>query len=77
LGAGAALPVTFEADTRTGRLLVATDGLLKYASLDKIASVARQGKLETAARNLVDLVRLRGRLLRDDVALILCKIQKS
>ncbi len=74
LGSGMAIPVSFDCQRSEGRLLVATDGLLKYARRDNICSVAREGNLEATARNLVDLVRLRSGKLQDDVALILCQL---
>lgn len=55
-------------------LLVATDGLLKYASPHQICQTALTPNVEDAARALVDLVRLRSGALQDDVALVLCRL---
>ena len=77
LGSGGAMPVSFESDAQEGRLLVATDGLFRYASLEKIAALSREDTLEAAAKGLVDLVRLPSRRLQDDVALILCELRKD
>lgn len=71
LGSGAARPVAFGLSPLKGRLLVATDGIFKYARREVIAACALNGPLEDAADALVDAVRLRSRRLQDDVALIL------
>jgi len=72
LGSGNAAPVPFEA-AFAGTLLVATDGLLKYASPSSIASVVRLPGLEHAASALLNSVRLRSGALQDDVALALVR----
>jgi len=54
-------------------LLVASDGLLRYAKQQDIVRVARQGDLAVAARALIDLVRLRSGALQDDVSVVLCR----
>jgi len=77
LGAGGAMPVSFECTARDGRLLLATDGLFRYASAEKIGAVALQDGLEASAKNLVNLVRLPSGQLQDDVAIILCELHKS
>jgi len=73
LGSGAAWPVDFAAAPFEGTLLVATDGLFKYARRDRICQVALQDDLQVAAKQLVDLVRLTSGRLPDDVALVLCR----
>jgi serine/threonine protein phosphatase PrpC len=73
LGTGAARPVPFAARFPLGTLLAATDGLLKYAGPEQIAALARGADLNGAARELVDLVRLRSGALQDDVAVVLCR----
>jgi hypothetical protein len=58
IGSGAALPMPFFYNrTENGILLLATDGLLKYASAERIANVCRQQKQAEAARALIELVR--------------------
>ena len=53
LGSGVAEAVGF-ASAFGGTLLVATDGLLKYAAASRLVSLARNGELETVAAELVD-----------------------
>ena len=73
LGSGAAKPVGFSTDGLDGTLLVATDGLVKYAKPAAICGVARTGPVSAAAGKLIDLVRLRSGALQDDVAVVLCR----
>lgn len=70
LGSGEALPVVFEADRRGARLLLATDGLIKYASHDRIHALAVSGSVGEAVEALVSCVRLPSGSLQDDVAAI-------
>ncbi|MEO8703216.1 MAG: hypothetical protein ABI867_24430 [Kofleriaceae bacterium] len=66
------IPVAFTAAlARHDRILVATDGLFSYASLDDIARVASGGDLADCAEQLIRLVRLPNGSLHDDVALVL------
>jgi serine/threonine protein phosphatase PrpC len=75
LGEGAALPVPFEARVVRGTLLIATDGLWKYMSRDRIAKAASIRPLEAAAASLVDSVRLKSGALQDDVAVVICEVR--
>jgi hypothetical protein len=54
-------------------LVVASDGLFRYARLAAIVRRASGEDLPTAARALVDLVRLASGGLQDDVAVVLCR----
>jgi serine/threonine protein phosphatase PrpC len=74
LGEGAALPVPFEACLVHGTLVVATDGLWKYANRERIAKAAAIRPLPTAAATLVDGVRLKSGALQDDVAIVICQV---
>lgn len=65
LGSGRAHPKTFRTQLR-GKLLLATDGLLKYISPSDIRPCAAHG-----VNALVDSVRLKSGALQDDVAVIL------
>jgi serine/threonine protein phosphatase PrpC len=73
IGTGQAAPVVFERASLSGVLLVATDGLLNYASPDVIAKVVREGAMGFAADQLVELVRLPSRTVTDDVAVVLVR----
>jgi serine/threonine protein phosphatase PrpC len=71
LGSGSARPVEFTQQTRKGEiLLLATDGLLKYASAERIATVCRESDNEVCATRLIELVRYPSGTLPDDVTLI-------
>ena len=56
-----------------GTLLVASDGLLNYAKPDDVIRLVRGADLRTAARALVELVRLPTGGLQDDVAIVLAR----
>jgi serine/threonine protein phosphatase PrpC len=56
-----------------GTLLVASDGLLRYAKPDAIARVAGGADIEAAATQLVELVRFPSGELPDDVSVVLCR----
>jgi serine/threonine protein phosphatase PrpC len=73
LGAGCVPSVVCGRSLEGGTLLVASDGLIKYASQASIARIARGADLAFAARSLVDLVRLRSGELQDDVSIVLCR----
>lgn len=73
LGSGGAIPVPFTADAFDGTLLLASDGLLKYAPAEPIYRIAQELNLETAAASLIECVRLPSGALWDDVAVILCR----
>jgi serine/threonine protein phosphatase PrpC len=70
LGSGEALPVIFEADLADGRLLLATDGLVKYASLEQVCALVNRGDVDEAAEALAESVRLPNGSLQDDVAVV-------
>ncbi|MBS3764205.1 MAG: hypothetical protein KGZ25_12980, partial [Planctomycetes bacterium] len=75
LGSGAGMPRPFLFDIVAGRLLVATDGLHRYAATETIRETAIRGALKGAVENLVELVRLPSGALQDDVAVILADIR--
>jgi len=74
IGSGTARPVTFGPVFERGRLLVASDGIFKYARREDLATCALAGALEDAVTALIDAVRLRNGRLQDDVAVVLCDI---
>lgn len=73
LGSGWAQPTAFWAPFVEGVVLAGSDGLLKYAPMEKIRPVAMGGDLAAAAKGLVDLVRLPTGALQDDVGIALCR----
>lgn len=73
LGSGQAEPVPFESRAGGGTLLLATDGLMKYAPPSAICRIAAGRDLRAANDMLVRLVRLRSGALADDVGLVLCR----
>lgn len=73
LGSGAAAPVAFAGALGAATLLLASDGLLKYAARNLVAGLAALPDLGAAARQLVELPRLRSGALPDDIAVALCR----
>jgi serine/threonine protein phosphatase PrpC len=71
LGSSYATATTFERSFLTGVLVVATDGLFKYAATAVIARIVRDNAIRAAAEGLVELVRLRSGKLAEDVAVVL------
>jgi serine/threonine protein phosphatase PrpC len=57
----------------TGTLLVASDGLVRYADRPRIAAIAHDKHLEAAAKALIELVRLPSGRLPDDVTVVLAR----
>lgn len=75
LGSGCALPVSFKHRVADGEmLLLATDGLFKYTSADRIENVCRQASSEAATKQLVELVRYPSGALPDDITIILANL---
>jgi PPM family protein phosphatase len=71
LGTGGAWPMPFARDRKPGEcLLLATDGLLKYAPSDRIVATCRNHDPAQAARQLIELVRYQSGALPDDVTVI-------
>jgi serine/threonine protein phosphatase PrpC len=75
LGSGRALPVAFAREKFRGTLLIASDGLLKYSSREKIASLAVAPDLQLAAQELLISVRYSSGAFPDDVSVILVRNQ--
>jgi serine/threonine protein phosphatase PrpC len=74
IGSGSAWPVAFHRPKSDGVLLLATDGLLKYTSADRIIETCRRNPTELAPQQLIDLVKYPSGRFPDDVTLILAKI---
>lgn len=71
---GGCIPTTIRgAALGNGTLVVASDGLWKYAKRADIARIATGPDLQAAAGALVELVRLRSGALQDDVSIVLCR----
>lgn len=68
VGSGQADPVSFTGRLEGGLLLIASDGLFRYANPQKIIEAATKVPLPDLPRALVDLVRLKSGKLHDDVA---------
>jgi len=73
LGSGAAIPVSFECSTWDGRIVLASDGLVKYVARRDIAELALRGSLEEAIVALGNRARLPTGGLQDDIAIVLCE----
>ena len=71
LGSSRATVTTFQRSLLAGVLVIATDGLFKYAAPDVIARIVRDNAIPAAAEGLVELVRLRSGKHADDVAVVL------
>jgi serine/threonine protein phosphatase PrpC len=71
LGSGEALPVGFGPIELSGRLLIASDGLFKYATRQDIVQRAIGVSLSDAVERLIAGLRLRSGALQDDVGIIL------
>jgi serine/threonine protein phosphatase PrpC len=70
LGSGDALPLIFEAELGGCRLVLGSDGLFKYATAERICSLAMQGSVAEAADALASCVRLPSGAFQDDVAVV-------
>lgn len=73
LGAGDAIPISFEATSLTGLLLVATDGFCNYVRRPLVTATVATSEFAVLPRKLVDLVRLRSGGLIDDTAIVVCR----
>jgi serine/threonine protein phosphatase PrpC len=73
LGSGQAAPLPFRAGPLDGTLLVASDGLFKYATPAAICDCVRNGEFADVPRRLVDAVRMKSGKLQDDVAVAVAR----
>jgi serine/threonine protein phosphatase PrpC len=73
LGSGEAEVVSFSREFVSGNLLLASDGLLKYASRQAIKAELLNADLETAGGCLLELVRLPSGAFWDDVSFLVCR----
>jgi serine/threonine protein phosphatase PrpC len=73
IGSGCATPVIFRAGAIEGTLLIASDGLLKYARPIDVCCRATMNGLDEALSQLVALVRAPGGVLVDDIGIVLIR----
>jgi len=74
IGSGSAWPVSFQRSRQVGHLLLATDGLLKYMSAERINAACREHPADIAAQRLIELVRYPSGALPDDVTVIVSEL---
>lgn len=74
LGSGEAAPQGFVCAGGSGRLLLASDGLFRYASAARIEDVARGGAAQEAVEALRALVQLPSGGLQDDLGMAVLDI---
>lgn len=76
LGSGnaQAVPFTLPVPASGGTLLIASDGLFKYASQERILDAVRLPDGEEAADALLNAARLRSGSFSDDIVVLLCRI---
>ncbi len=77
LGSDEAMPMGFGPTELSGRLLLATDGLFKYATESDIANHAMGVSVIDAVERLVAGLRLRSGTLQDDVGIILMEERRQ
>jgi serine/threonine protein phosphatase PrpC len=75
LGSGIIIPAPFGVVPLRGTLLLATDGLIKYATPDKIRQIILNNNPKQAAKALIESVRYPSSNLPDDVTVIVMKIK--
>lgn len=73
IGSRSASPVAFTGRLADSTLLMASDGLLTYARLERIMEVVKEAELAAIPQKLIELVRLRSGALPDDVAIIVAR----
>lgn len=76
LGSRAAVPVSFRSSHAGGTLLVGSVGLFKYAPAPLLRETAPRGTPRQACGALVDLARLPGGGLQDDVSVVVCRLSR-
>ncbi|HLP78177.1 MAG TPA: protein phosphatase 2C domain-containing protein [Candidatus Paceibacterota bacterium] len=76
IGSGSAWPVPFQHPRQVGSILLATDGLLKYTSAERIIAVCREHPTDVSAQRLIELVRYPSGALPDDVTVIVCPLNR-
>lgn len=77
VGTGGVHPVAFSCAASKGVLLLASDGLFKYAPADAVEALLAGDDLESVATALAELPRLRSGTLPDDVGLVVCRFRSA
>lgn len=75
LGNGGVFPHLFVQQATQGTLVVASDGLWKYTSLELIEQKVSAVAAENLATELATLVRLRSGAFPDDIAIATCRLE--
>ena len=73
VGSGQSTPVGFSDGPLNGTLLVASDGLLKYTSREKIAAAINADNLDSVTEDLFALVKYPSGAFPDDVSVLLAR----
>lgn len=73
-GGARATPFALPVPSEGGALLLASDGLFKYAAPERILEAARLPDAEESVAALLDAARLRSGSFSDDIAVALCRI---
>jgi serine/threonine protein phosphatase PrpC len=77
LGSGRATPVVFHRAGVGGVLLVATDGLFRYASPERISATVRACEASRVAQRLTKLVQMPSGAYQDDVGIVVVARHQS
>ena len=70
LGSGHARPVPFGPHSCVGRIVLGSDGLFNYVSLDRIRNLAAASSISTIPDELIAAARLPSGRLQDDISVI-------
>jgi serine/threonine protein phosphatase PrpC len=73
VGTGGAVPIGFNSSSFEGTLVIASDGLLKYTSQEKIAETVAAADFDSLAEKLMALVRYQSGALPDDVSILVAR----
>jgi PPM family protein phosphatase len=73
LGTNCATPTAFRRPAPRDALVVASDGLFKFAGRDVIADIVRARAIGRATESLVELVKLRSGKVAEDVTVVLVR----
>jgi serine/threonine protein phosphatase PrpC len=77
LGSGTAIPIPFGPITIDGSLILGSDGLFKYTSLNKISQIIQFYQPKESVLRLFDLVKLPNGSFMDDVSIIVVRVSTT